>query len=294
MIPLLLVSVFTDVGEGIAEVRLQLKPAAMLTAPGARLSSVAYSDVWDEIYAVDMLTGDILVSKMKSLRFDKLEVRGELKAYALTVGDEDFLFVTDLRGSGVTKITPAGDIVTRIDVGTEEAPGTCLGRIRTGPEGRIYAVERSGDRIFIFDNKLESMEIVHLGSPSDTLTVVDLTFGEGGTILALSSKGQVLRKFDGSGTYLGGFGIHSTDKSAFSLPSAITRGPDGNLWIVDSFQHTVKLYSQTGDFLYALLDMAASGKGLYFPVDIVFISRDRVALLDKGSSSIKFFEVESS
>ncbi|MFQ6104267.1 MAG: hypothetical protein ACE5OP_08235 [Candidatus Glassbacteria bacterium] len=282
---------FLAKGEAGQEPGLRLKPMELLLPGGKRLSSIAYSASRGEIYVADSLTGEIRVGKLEGGEFIRLESLEGIEAYAICAGNEGVLFVTDLYGKGVSKLDVRGRVIKRLEI-TDKKQEISLGRIRVGPQGKVYVVERSGRRVFVIDPELKSFESILLQSSPDTLALVDLTFQENGSLIALSSKGEVVRKYDPSGKYLGGFGKHGFEKESFSLPSACMAGPGGFLWIVDSFQHSVKVYEFSGKFRNALLEMDRTGNGLFFPVDITYLGRGKVAVLDKGTLTVKLFEIE--
>jgi len=268
----------------------ELKPGKTVVLSGKRLSSIAYSASRDEIYVVDALTGDILVGNVDREKFVKLESREGIKVYAIDSGENGDLYVTDLDKNVIYKLDPHGRVQVRKEVADIES-GLPLGRVRIDQSGNIRVVERSGSTIHLFDKDLGSLGSVKLKSSPDTLALVDVNVLAGDTIVALSSKGEVVRFYGPGGKYLRGFGVHGMEPGSFSFPSAFTIGPDGYLWIIDSFQHSVNLYSTDGTFVVSRLEMNRSGRGLYFPVDIDFLGGTKVAILDKGTSSIKVFEV---
>jgi hypothetical protein len=268
----------------------ELKPGNTAVLSGKRLSSMTYSASRDEIYVVDSLTGDILVGNVDREKFIKLELREGIKVYAIDSGENSDLYVTDLDKNFIYKLDPHGRVQIKREIPSLES-GLPLGRVRVDPSGKILVVERSGRTIHLFDKDLGSLGFVKLDSFPDSLALVDVNVLAGDTIVALSSKGEVVRFYGPGGEYLRGFGVHGMEPGSFSLPSSFTIGPDGFLWIIDSFKHSVNLYETSGAFVVSMLDMKRSGRGLYFPVDIDFLGGKRVAILDKGTSSIKVFEV---
>lgn len=274
--------------EGKLAVRL-LPSENPLTGQG-RFSSIGYSPAADELYVVDALSGHILVGKAGWTRFVKLETLEEVKAYAVAVGSGGDLYVTSTRGRQVTRLDPAGRIVARIEIpgGEKDLP---LGRIRQAPSGKLYAVERAGRRLFILDESLAGCETLSLDGSPDTLALVDVSIDADGAILALSSRGQVVRRYDGQGRYLGGFGLHGPSPADFSFPSSFLVRDPGTLWIVDTLQHSMKVCTRKGEFLGSLLTMGTGAESLFFPVDVALMGQSKAAVLDKGTRSVKFFDV---
>lgn len=278
------------VGGGATAVQPTLEPSGIILLRVGRLSSIAYCSLREELYAVDSLSGDILVGRTDGRGFTRLKAWRSRRINSIAVGSDGELFVTDLRGPGVSRLDAKGTERARIEISGTDVDHP-LGKIRVGASGKLYVAERSGCRVFILDPSLRSYEVRHLRSSPDTLALQDVAVDEDGRLFVVSSRGEVVRRYDSDGTYVDGFGTHGPTADRFSFPVACARDGDGFFWVVDSFQHSVKVFDDEGRFVCSLLDMDRTGDGLFFPVDIAFVGGGEVAVGDKGTSSIKLFKV---
>jgi DNA-binding beta-propeller fold protein YncE len=78
--------------------------------------------------------------------------------------------------------------------------------------------------------------------------------------------------------------------SAMKLPSDVSVGPQGRIYVVDSGNRRVLVFSSTGKYLFAF-GSAGNGPGeLDSPVGIVATKKGRVMVADRGSSKIQIYD----
>jgi sugar lactone lactonase YvrE len=105
--------------------------------------------------------------------------------------------------------------------------------------------------------------------------------------------GTAVTVLDADGKLLRSFGEHGDEKSRnVSFPSGFAIDGKNRLWIADAFQHRLKVFSLTGEFLFNYGKMEEADGGFFFPVDLCFGDNGELYVLEKGAERIQVFLVE--
>jgi DNA-binding beta-propeller fold protein YncE len=160
----------------------------------------------------------------------------------------------------------------------------------TDGSGDFYFSDARSNSVFVYDTNLQ---------PKAEISDLDWPLG-----VAMDSRGYILVGNDGrmnvevfnpeTGDLYAIFG-----QGILKMPTAITIGPDGLIYVTDSRSHNVKVF----DTNYALLrTIGSGGQGageLDFPVDTLVVTYNdgsgdvqEVLVADQGNSRIQFYDAE--
>ena len=103
---------------------------------------------------------------------------------------------------------------------------------------------------------------------------------------------QVVTIVDPNGQLIRGFGSHRESDSGFSLPSDVTWGPGHSLWITDTLRHSVSVFDERGTVLGRFGGLGYGPGQFAYPVGCVFLSQNRVAVLERANARCQVFEME--
>jgi streptogramin lyase len=203
----------------------------------------------------------------------------------LVVGEQDLpdLWIIETTGRGARKLSlnvePSGDIL----------PGGLL----VEPDGDIVIAERFGRDVVRLNRTSGTVEgiLEGVGRFEEEFELQDIVRMPDGRSILISSKGYVVHVVDATGKTLHRFGLHGSRTDHFSFPVAAAIGPNGNLWIVDTFQHTLKVFALDGTFIGEILEMGSRPGQLFFPVDLAFGRDGRLYTLEKGVPRLQAFQL---
>jgi DNA-binding beta-propeller fold protein YncE len=95
------------------------------------------------------------------------------------------------------------------------------------------------------------------------------------------------------GRELASFGTHGAGEGTCSLAAHAAWGPDGTLWITDTLRHCISVFDSRGRYLGAIGGFGHAPGELDYPVACAFLSRHRLAVLDRVGARLQLFELEA-
>lgn len=247
----------------------------------------------------DPQNGDLIVSSFESGEVIVLDHNGGLlkrlgrqaglvTPYGVALDRAGRIYVSEVRTGMLKVFAPAGALIDAIDLSALRERKVSPGRISLGPDGQLYIVDLSGNDILVLSD--EGTRLQSLGTFG---YLQKAGSGPAGEVIGLSGQGKAVTVFDAAGEELRSFGNHGdkTDRN-FSFPTGFAIDAKNRLWIADAFQHRIKVFSLTGEFLFNFGKMEEEGGGFFFPVDLCFGELGTLYVLEKGANRIQVFLVE--
>jgi len=202
------------------------------------------------------------------------------------------VLVSDMVGSHVLKIYDStGTLVKTIGSGTgvaSNAPGEfdAPEGISIGPGGNIYVVDSDNHRVEVFDSAgtyirqytdagMEDPEAIAVASNGDTYVVDD--------------KANKIFAFHPDGTLASAFG--DTGKFPLNAPLDIITDGAGHLFVADSGNDRIVVYSVTGSTITAFGSHGSGDGQLWHPVGICFDSHGNFYVNDAGNGRVVEFDI---
>ena len=133
-----------------------------------------------------------------------------------------------------------------------------------------------------------------LNAPRDMATASD------GSIYLADSRNHRIVHLDAQGLYLNSWGNYGnimdgeTPGGRFNEPWGIAVGPDGNVYVADTWNHRIQVFSPDGQFLrmWASFDIAGTVDGFWGPRGIAVDKDNHVYVTDTGKQRVVIFDAE--
>lgn len=248
--------------------------------------------------ARDEKNGDLIVTSFETREVVILDKSGALvkrlgldagltSPYGVAIDARGRIYVSEV-GSGLLKIlSPGGVLLEEFDLSRIMGKTITPGRITLDKQGLIYVADLNHREILIINGR--GGFVRSLGEFAYLQKAAALADGR---IVGLSAQGKAVTVFAGEGKLLHSFGEHgvSSDRNV-SFPTGFAVDVRGRIWIADAFQHRLKIFSLTGEFLFNYGQMEEKSGGFFFPVDLCFAEGGKLFVLEKGADRIQVFEV---
>jgi sugar lactone lactonase YvrE len=169
--------------------------------------------------------------------------------------------------------------------------------IAIGASGRIYLLV-SGDHpgVCIMDIAGRPLENIGFGPAGQGLWTApqSMSVNADETRIAVvdAVADQVVTIVDPDGRLICGFGTHRETESGFSLPQDVIWGPGNTLWITDTLRHSVCVFDERGTVLGRFGGLGNGPGQFAYPVGCVFLSENRIAVLERANARCQVFEME--
>lgn len=141
---------------------------------------------------------------------------------------------------------------------------------------------------------LDSPNQVVLNAPRQLAFAPDGTFyvadSRNHRILHLNADGRVLQAW---GSFADGTNT-SAPPGMFNEPWGIAVGPDGSVYVADTWNHRIQKFSSTGQFvkMWGVFGQGETGYSLYGPRGLAVDSQGRVYVADTGNKRIAVFDAD--
>ena len=137
-------------------------------------------------------------------------------------------------------------------------------------------------------------------SPGELFHPRDMAIGPDGTLYVADTLNHRIQRFSPEGQILttwGGFGDFQTsaaDDGKFNEPWGIDVGPNGNVFVADTWNHRVQWFSPDGAFLGSLGQEGLGDEPYSFwgPRDVAVDNEGRIYVVDTGNKRVKVFDSE--
>jgi sugar lactone lactonase YvrE len=130
-----------------------------------------------------------------------------------------------------------------------------------------------------------------------------LAIAPDGSLYVADSNNHRIQKFDSSGKFLMAFGTFSGPNNpnpapgTFNEPWGVTVGPDGSVYVADTWNHRIQKFDATGKFITTWgvagqTDMGGQGGIFWGPRDVAAGKDGRVYVSDAGNKRIQVFNAD--
>jgi len=247
-------------------------------------------------------TGDIFVADTGSHQLRIFSADGVLlrsvgrtagiqSPFDVAVGPDGDVYITEMNASQITRLDSFGRLLPPLIPKSSEGPPSLLGRIFVDAANTVYVADRSGPRVFVISGPEQTVRKIEQTTDAESeWKVQDVTVDAKGTVYIVSSQGTAVHVYRRDGSHIRSFGRHGPKDDEFSFPVGAAIGPDGNLWIADSFRHELKVFTPGGRFLFRWGKTGMDDGELFYPVDIAF-GKEILYVLEKGASRLQAFEM---
>jgi DNA-binding beta-propeller fold protein YncE len=200
----------------------------------------------------------------------------------------DRLYVTDTLNTRVQVFTLTGDTVfTFGSLGTAPGEFSFPYGIEIAADGNIYVADSYNGNISVFDKsgsflnyfavheeKLTQPAAMYLKGKELYVTNLD----PGYVLVFNVESGELLRQIGSEGEGLG----------QLLFPNDVVIGPDGNIYVSDTGNNRIQVYTITGEFIKT---MDIDSNLIYSPRGIAFSSKDHLVIASKLNNDITVWDL---
>lgn len=199
---------------------------------------------------------------------------------AVAVGPDRSLYVGDLSGGGVRVLSAAGAPIRVIGAGALPSPSAIAVHPGTG---QVFVGDASLASVVVFDAAGQPGAVFPLAGGSPAGIALDPLHDR--LYVSESRTGRLL-VFTLSGVALGAFGTYG---APITRAGGVALGPDGNLYVVDTYQANVVVLSPAGTTLAFLGAAAGTPGALDVPLGIAADPRGLVRVASTQTSRVESF-----
>jgi ABC-type Fe3+ transport system permease subunit/DNA-binding beta-propeller fold protein YncE len=241
-------------------------------------------------------------TQLKSQVFESVEVLGSRgtgagqfnKPRSLALDRDDNLYVVDLTGR-VQKFDPAGHFQLSWQM-PQTDKGKPKGMIQD-PDGNVLVIEPHYSRVNHFDprGQLQARWGKHGTNAGELTFPRSAAFNSRGEVF-LSEYGLVERvlRFSTRGEkFLNVIGEPGTAPGQFNRPEGIGIGPDDRVYVADSCNHRVQVFSAEGELLGSFGRAGAGAGEMSYPYDVRVDSTGLRFVCEFGNSRVQIFDAEN-
>jgi len=229
-------------------------------------------------------------SQVASILFGEEAPLALLKPYGVAVNREGTIYVTD-----VGKIFVFDRKNRRVDTIGAEA-GTGRVRIPIGitatSDGRIFVADTAADRVFMYNSagKLAGL----IGLPGEFSAPSGLAIDEKrGRLYIADSKKHFVKVYTLDGkTALSTIGERGGEVGKFNFPTNLALDSEGNLYVVDTGNFRVQVFSPEGKHLRNIGSVGDRPGNFSRPKGIAIDSEDHIYIVDAAFQNFQIFNKE--
>lgn len=229
-------------------------------------------------------------SRFASALFGEETPLALLKPYGVAVNREGTIYVTD-----VAKLFVFDRKNSRVFLIGEEA-GTGKLRIPIGvsvsSDGRIYVADTAADRVFMYNSTGRLLGLI--GQPGEFSGPSGLAIDEKrGRLYIADAKKHFVKVYTLDGkTVLSTLGDRGGETGKFNYPTNLALDSEGNLYVVDTGNFRVQVFSPEGKHLRNIGSVGDRPGNFSRPKGIAIDSEDHVYIVDAAFQNFQIFNKE--
>lgn len=260
----------------------------------------------ENIYVSNTGSSEVIVYDKEGVRQRKIEDTKDEKGaplrfyspYGIAVDDDnDKLYVADYNWQGVRVLTREGEFLYNLpktpqDIPLDPTMGFTPFGVAVGND-HVYVVSKDG--IYVFDT--EGNYQTHWGSRGSEIGQYDFPNGiavdrESGNLFVADSLNRRVVSLDRDGKIRWVLGVTSgEDQSVFQLPRSVAVGPDGLVYITDTFWHKIFVVDQNGKLISEFGERGTEDGQFSFPEGLAVSSSDRLYVADRQNNRVQIWQM---
>ncbi len=223
------------------------------------------------------------------LLFGKEKMGVLISPYAVTMGHDNRLFVTDSAGAAVHMF----DLDTREykqirNIGKDEQLSMPVGI--TTVDDNVYVADSMLHKVCVFDRKggfLFSFGEKQLKRPSGIGY-----FAREERVYVADTAGHTIKVFGKNGKVIGQIGSRGVKPGTFNYPTHLWVDKDGMLWISDTLNYRIQVFTYDGKFVRTFGHQGDRPGDFAHPSGIATDTSGNIYVIDRQFENIQIFDKE--
>ena len=145
---------------------------------------------------------------------------------------------------------------------------------------------------------LEPMSVINYAGEIPFNAPRDIAMAADGSLFVADSRNHRIVHLDAQGVFLNAFGSYGnvmdgeTPGGLLNEPWGVTVGPDGNVYVADTWNHRIQVFTPDGEFLrmWNVFDVNGLPNGFWGPRGIAVDQTGRVFVTDTGKQRVVVFD----
>jgi sugar lactone lactonase YvrE len=212
------------------------------------------------------------------------------------------IFVLDTNNSRILELDEEGNVLQELSADSDSRPDLLGPMAMTAHEGKLYVSNSGGGNIIVLDpdGSVEDVITPQISPAERSLRPIGIAITPNDYIFLSDPDNHRVLLLDEEGRLVSSLGSGTRDSGeyGFNTPGGLSLDAEGNLYVVDMLNYTVKKYSPADQFLLSVGEpgdtegtfsrpkvVAVDGDGRIFVSDTLLVS---VAVFDSDGNYLGF------
>ncbi|MFQ5717975.1 MAG: 6-bladed beta-propeller [Acidobacteriota bacterium] len=211
------------------------------------------------------------------------------KPYGVTTGSDGTVYVTDTGFGAVVVFDPEARQVRLLGGGGRAALHTPIG-IAIDAQERIWVSDADLDHVFCFSPEGEVILAVGQGEGLTNPTGIAIDRERQRLYVADSHLHQIVLYSTADGAHIATLGSRGPGEGQFNFPTNVALDPEGNLYVVDTGNFRVQVFSPDGEFVSTFGEAGDGFGDFHRPKGIALDSEGHIYVADAAFNNVQIFD----
>ncbi len=207
---------------------------------------------------------------------------------------DDRIFVLDTNNNRILEIDAGGDILQELDVHGDSGPALLNAMAMTAHGGKLYVSNSGAGNVIVLTTEgvVEGVITPKIAPTEHPLRPLGIAVDRNGDIFLSDPDNHRVLHLDQDGNLVStlGSGIRDSGEYGFNTPAGLFLDDQGNLYVVDILNYSVKKYSPSGEFLSSVGEAGDTEGAFSRPKAVAVDGEGRIFVSDTLLVAIEVFE----
>ncbi|HKZ51599.1 MAG TPA: NHL repeat-containing protein, partial [Dehalococcoidia bacterium] len=203
------------------------------------------------------------------------------------------IFVLDTNNSRLLEVDQAGKVLQVLDVQRDGRLALQAPMAMTAYQGKLYVANSGGGNVIVVNpnGTVERVVAPQVAPGQRPLRPIGIAVAPNGHIFLSDPDNHRVLHLDGEGQAVSSIGSGKRDAGeyGFNTPGGLSLDAEGNLYVVDMLNYTVKKYSPSGQFLLKMGEAGDTEGTFSRPKAIVVDAGGRIFVSDTLLVAVEVF-----
>lgn len=209
---------------------------------------------------------------------------------------DDRILVLDTNNNRILEISATGDVIQELDVNSDGGPALQNPMAMTVHDDKLYVANSGAGNVLVItpDGVVERMFSPKVDAAEQPLRPIGIAVGRNGDIFLSDPDNQLILHLNKGGGLVSTLGSGGRDSGeyGFNTPGGLSLDDQGNLYVVDILNYSVKKYSPEGEFLGSVGEAGDTEGAFSRPKAVTVDGEGRMFVSDTLLAAIEVFEAD--